>query len=73
MNLHAHGFMLSGFRILAKFDRRPLVAGFAPFVTNTALTLRGFFVEFEKALEFERVKNIAVNHLIRTKGMPFKL
>ena len=73
MNLNAYGFMLSGLRILAKLDRRPLNKGLAPFVTNSALKLRGFFVEFEKTPEFERVKNIAVNHLIRTKGMPLKL
>ena len=73
MNLNAYGFMLSGFRILAKFDRRPLNVGYVPFITNSALKLRGFFIEFEQTPEFERVKDIAVNHLIKTRGMPFKL
>lgn len=68
LNLNTYGFMLSGFRILAKVDSRPLPAGFKPFITNVTQTLRGLFVEFEKTPEFERVKDAAVNHLIRTKG-----
>ena len=56
MNLSAYGFMLSGLRILAKFDRRPLAPGFGHFVTNSTSTLHGLFVEFEKTPEFEESK-----------------
>lgn len=68
MNLNAYQFMLSGFRILAKFDRRPLDPEWTHFVTNSARTMRGFFIEFEKTPEFEGVKEVAVNHLMRTQG-----
>jgi hypothetical protein len=57
---------------LAKLDRRPLNVGFAPFVTNSAQTMRGLFVEFEKTTEFERVRDITVNHMIRRGGKPFQ-
>jgi hypothetical protein len=73
MNLNAYGFMLSGFRILAKLDNRPLNVGFAPFVTNSARTMLGLYIEFEKTPEFDRVKDIAASHMIRTRGKSTKI
>jgi hypothetical protein len=61
--LNAYGFSLTGFRILAKLDNRPINQQFRPFTINGNNILRGFFIEFEKTQEWTKIKEIAGRHL----------
>ncbi len=61
--LNSYGFMLAGFRIMAKLDARPFRPEFAPFILSGSNIFRGIFVEFERTSEFEHVKKIALREL----------
>jgi hypothetical protein len=56
----AYGFGIVGFRLMAKVDSRPLPAEWDSFIINSNNALRGFFVEIERTLEFERIASMMV-------------
>jgi hypothetical protein len=55
-----YGFGIAGFRVMAKVDSRPLPTEWSSFILDSSNTLRGFFVEIERTLEFERIAQMMV-------------
>jgi hypothetical protein len=63
--LHAFGFALAGFKVMAKLDQQPLPPEWASFIVNGSDVLRGFFVTIEDTPEFQRVASMVVAELSR--------
>jgi hypothetical protein len=63
--LNAYIFGLTGFRVIAKLDARPLRREYSQYVLGKSDNVRGIFVEYESTTEFDVVKNIAVKELFR--------
>lgn len=65
LNLNTYWFSLTGFRIIAKFDGRPLRPELKQFIVNGKNVLRGLFLEFESTPEWKNFREIGVNALYR--------
>jgi hypothetical protein len=56
---------------MAKWDARPLPVQWSSFIVNGNVTLRGFFVEIERTLEFERIASMMVaDHFRQSERKP---
>ena len=64
--LNSAGFALAGLRILAKFDPRPLPTGLWPFDVPHVGIVRGAYIEFEKAPEFDHIAEMVANDMVRS-------
>jgi hypothetical protein len=66
---NSYGFAVSGFRVAAIIDSRPMPAALASYIVNGSKSLRGSFKRFEDTSEFEAAANMVVADA-RRKGVP---
>jgi hypothetical protein len=67
--LRFYWFMLTGFRVMAKLDNRPLKSTVESLAINDSTSAIGPFLEFEQTPEFEGVKDITVRDMLRNKSI----
>ncbi len=67
--LNMWGFIIGGFRIMAKLDNKRLPKLFRPLSINKSLVMRGFIGKFEDSIEFRHIVNFSRSPIIRSRNM----
>jgi hypothetical protein len=62
------GFMLAGFRVMAKMDDVPLGSEWASFVVNGARSFAGFIADIEATSEYAGIRAMALAEAQRQRG-----
>jgi|GEM_PF-1397268 len=67
--LNIWGFIIGGFRIMAKLDNKRLPELFRPLSINKSLVMCGFIGKFEDSIEFRHIVKFSHSPIIRSRNM----